>query len=85
MEQTKCEARIQNDLLANQSEAEREKCYVTSDRLLWVVVVIIGAFIVWLVHYHGHEQNLCLNRRIFWLVMCDENVMGNRKKVRWTK
>ena len=55
MEQTKCEARIQNDLLANQSKAEREKIYVTSDRLLWVVVIIIGAFTVWLVDYHGHE------------------------------
>lgn len=44
-----------NDLLANQNEAEREKGYVTYDRLLWVVVLIIGAFTVRLVDYHGHE------------------------------
>jgi hypothetical protein len=57
-----------NDLLANQSEAEREKSYVTSDRLLWVVVIIIGAFTVWFVDYHGHKKNLCLNRRKKFLI-----------------
>jgi hypothetical protein len=44
-----------NDLLASQSEAEKEKSYVTCDRLLWVSVIVIGAFSVWLVDYHGHE------------------------------
>jgi len=58
-----------NDLLANQSEAEREKGYVISNRLLWVVVIIIGAFRVWPVDNHGHEQNLCLKRGKNFLVI----------------
>lgn len=44
-----------NDLLANQSEAEKENSYVTCDRLLWVFVILICAFSLWLVDYHGHE------------------------------